>query len=243
MAQQSDFSIVVRSSDCLDYFPSNTPGDFYVRIPHKLELEDNSHVSVHEIWITKRWYNMRGAYIAICLSGDEYEEWYMQSGYYSDNSWLVSELNRIADNASDGSVNFTYNDHNHRLYISTRVGVKIRLSPNICSMLGYVCDKPITGVWVSPKSMDVCITDRFVYVHTDIGVAQVVGDDILPVVKIIDTTDYEFGGVIHDNNVGMYIPVVKKMFDVIHVELRDSSNSVIKFEGGVCVIHLHFRRQ
>ena len=243
MLSQDEFSLVIRSSDCVNYFPDNTPSDFYVRLPHKIDLQSDWCVSVTEIWLTKRWYNIGDTYIAISLSGGEYEEWSVQSGYYVDNQWLVTELNKVANNVSVGCIKFTYDELNHRLYARAQSGVSFKLSPSMCDMLGHVCSEPITGSWVSPNSMDVCSGDRFVYVHSDIVGGQVFSDDILPIIKILDTTNYDFGSIIHDNNINMYIPVVKKMFDVIHIELRDSSNGIIKFEGGVAIVQLHFRRR
>jgi hypothetical protein len=243
MDVRSEFTIVVRSTDCANYFPTNTPGDFYVRLPHKIELTSDWSLTVSEIWITKHWYNMHNSYVEICLGGDVYEKTAILSGYYHDNSRLVEELNKIGENTSDGAVIFSYDTRNQRLYVGIRAGVKVKLSPSLCTMLGHDVGVPITGAWVSPLIMDVHRGDRLIYVHTDISRGQVFSDDILPIVKVVATDCYDFGSVIHDINVGVQIPVDKKSFDVIHIELRDSSNDIIKFEAGVTMVQLHFIRR
>ena len=241
MGYADEFYTVIRSGDSGMYFPSNTPSDFYVRLPHMLELHGDWSVGVNEVWLTKQWYNVRDAFIELCLSGDEYEKWSIPSGYYIDNSWLVHELNSVGSNASEGSVTFTYDIRNHRLYISTKPGVKVKLSPNLCGIVGHTAGEIITGAWVSPTVMDVNKHDRFMYMHCDMIAGQLFSDDILQVVKVLDTSHCDFGEVVHDNMVSTYADVDKQTFDIIHIELRGLSGDHIKFNGGQIIIQLHFR--
>jgi hypothetical protein len=243
MGYSDEFYTVIRSGDSGTYFPSNTTSDFYVRLPHTLELHSDWCVAVNEVWVTKQWYNVRNAYIELCLSGDEYEKWPITSGYYGDNTWLVDELGRVASNASDGCVTFTYNLLNHKLYISTKPGVKVKLSPDLCEIAGVNICEIITGPWVSDHAMDVNKHDRIMYIHCDMIAGQLFSDNIIPVVKVLDTSHYGFGEMIHDNIVSAYADVDKKTFDVIHIELRGLTGEVIKFEGGQIIIQLHFKRR
>ena len=243
MGYADEFYTVIRSGDSSVYFPSNTPGDFYVRLPHMVELHGDWCVAVNEVWVIKQWYNVRNAYIEVCLSGVEYDKWAIPSGYYVDNSWLVQGLNSVANNASEGCASFTYNSLNHRMYISTKPGVKVKLSPNLCVLAGCEPGTVITGSWVTDNAMDVSKDQRIMYIHTDMIAGQLFSDNILPVLKVLDTSYADFGEMVHDNIVSTYANVVRKTFDVIHIEIRDSSGELIKFEGGMVMIQLHFRRR
>jgi hypothetical protein len=243
MGYADEFYTVIRSADSTMYFPSNTPSDFYVRLPHTLELHGDWCVGVNEVWVSKQWYNVSGAYIEVCLSGDEYEKWGVSTGYYTDNKQLVDELNSVVGDGSDGSVAFTYGVVNHRLYISTKPGVKVKLSPNLCEIVGHTIDTEISGSWASTTVMDVNKKDSIIYIHCDVISGQLFSDNILPVVKVLDTSYGDFGSVVHDNILSTYANVDKKTFDIIHIELRTSPGDLIKFEGGQTIIQLHFRRR
>jgi hypothetical protein len=242
MGYADEFYTVLRSDDSMSYFPSNNTSDFYVRLPHTMDLHGDWCVGVNEIWVTKHWYNIRDEYIELSLGAHEYERWPILSGYY-DNDQLLGALNSIADNASEGCVTFTYNIHSNRVYIATRPLVKIRLSPHLGSILGVGVDEVITGSWASGCVMDVHKHDRVIYVHCDMITGQLFSDNILPVVKVLDTSQVGFGQVVHDNILSSYADVYKKTFDVIHIEMRDAAGKHIKFEGGHAVIQLHFRRR
>ena len=244
MGYADEFYTVIRSNDSGGYFPSNTTSDFYVRLPHMMDLHGDWCVGVNEIWLTKHWYNVTDVYIELCLSGDdEYEKYPIVNGYY-DNEQLLSELNNVANNASEGCVSFTYNVRTSRVFINTKKNlVKVKLSAKLCSIVGAEVGRVITGSWASEYVMDVHKQDRMIYVHCDMITGQLFSDNILPVLKVMDTTQVGFGQVLHDNTLSSYADVYKKTFDVIHIEMCDAIGKQIKFEGGHAVIQLHFRRR
>lgn len=242
MGYADELYVTVRSSDSMNYFSNNTASDFTARLPHKLVLDGGWCAGVNEIWFTKHWFNLTNASIQISIEGTEFEEYYLMSGYYDDNVALMYALNKLVDGIGPGIASFMVNELNHRVHITTRSDVKIKLSENICALIGAPYGGIIGGEWGGSKSMDIHSDCRMVMVCVDFISQQLFSDNMLNVIKMVDSSHQYFGEVVHDNVLTNYAKVCKDTFDTIHVQLKDSSGRVLKSVGGSCAIQLRFNR-
>lgn len=242
MGYADDFYVTVRSMDSLDYFPNNTGSDFTVRLPYKLMLEGNWKVGVNEIWITKHWFNLTDASIQLAIDESEFEEWYLLSGYYEDNLTFIHEINKLIDSVSKGSAKLSLNQLNQKVSISTESGVKLKLSENICSLIGMEYGQIINGEWLGEKIMDINAEHRMVAVCADFTSEQLFSDNVANVVKMLDSSYQYYGEVIHDNVLSNYVNVRKDTINTMHVKLTDLSGKVYKSQTGSSIIQFRFKR-
>ncbi len=87
---------------------------------------------------------------------------------------------------------------------------------------------------------------HLLYIYCDIVSSIVVGDKKVPLLQVITLnhpSSTEFGSHIRitfDNP--MFIPISRKTFDTISIELRDDVGEFIQFETGKTVLTLQFRK-
>jgi len=81
-----------------------------------------------------------------------------------------------------------------------------------------------------------------IYVYTDIVENLVVGDSRAPLLRIVEA-EGDYGDVLYQSfEIPHYIPVRKKRFDTIELDIRDVFGEPLSFESGALVVTLHFRR-
>lgn len=243
MGYADDFYVTVRSMDSLDYFPNNTASDFNVRLPYKLMLEGNWKVGVNEIWITKHWFNLTDASIQLSVNDSEFEEWYLLSGYYEDNLTLIHELNKLLDSVCKGCGKFSLNQLNQRVSIITEIDIKLKLSENICSLIGMDYGEIINVEWSGEKTMDIHEENRMVAVCVDFTSEQLFSDNVVNVIKMLDSSYQYYGEVIHDNILSNYVNVRKDTINTIHVKLSNLCGKSYKSQAGSCIVQFRFTRE
>ena len=84
--------------------------------------------------------------------------------------------------------------------------------------------------------------DNLLYLCIDIAPGQVCSDTTRGVVKVLGTSQYNFGEVIYDCNITNYSRIAVDSFDVLHIQIRDMDKNIIKHVGGRTALQLHFRR-
>lgn len=240
MAKTGDFYVTVRSMDSMDYFSSNTASDFNVRLPQMLVLDDRWKVCVNEIWIGKQWFNLTDAWIRISVDESSFEEYNLKSGYYEDNMSVLQELNKVTAFVGLDCATFTLDRFSQRVSIETLPNVRLKLSENICKLIGHKYGQIISSGWEGVKSMDIHADYRILMVCTDFISEQLFSDDVASVVKMIDSSYQYYGEVVHDNVVSNYVNVRKNTFDTIHVQIKTESGKVLKCEAGSCIIQFKF---
>lgn len=224
----------------MDYFTTNSSSDFNVRLPYKLRLDSRWKVGVNEIWLSKHWFNVTNAWIQISVDGLGFEQYNLTDGYYNDNSALVSELNRLTTNVSLDCASFRLERLSQKLKIEPKSNVMLKLSENICSLIGMSYDHIIKSEWNGDKSMDVNADFRIVAVCADFVSEQLFSDNVSNVIKMIDTSYQYYGEIVHDNNLSNYVKLRKDTLDTIHVQIKTESGRVLKCESGSCTIQLKF---
>ena len=242
-SRADEFFVTVRSIDSMDYFPTNTCADFNVRLPYKIGLDGRWKVCVNEIWVSKQWFNLESAWIRLSVGENDFGECPLLDGYYDDNLTVIHELNRLVNLKSPGSVTFGLNQVNQTAFINTIENVKLTLSENICRLIGHDYGEHIPKDWVGQKGMDINEGFRMMLVCSDLIYAQLFSDNVMNVMKMIDSSYQYYGEIVHDNIASHRARVCKDTFDTIHVQIRNEYGKIFKCVGGSCAIHLHFTRQ
>ena len=80
------------------------------------------------------------------------------------------------------------------------------------------------------------------YVYCDAAEAIPVGDIKAPLLRVVDAAG-NFGDTIHRLYMSpQYVPVSKKGFNTVEIDIRDDTGRPVPFEFGKVITTLHFRR-
>ena len=83
--------------------------------------------------------------------------------------------------------------------------------------------------------------NQYFYVYTDIIKSQYHGDVVVPVIGTV-TVKGEHGSYVSKNfERAHYVPLDKKIFDIISINIRDEAGDLVAFEHGKVIVTLHFR--
>ena len=92
---------------------------------------------------------------------------------------------------------------------------------------GFTLDLPETG-------------NQYFFIYTDIIKSQYYGDVVVPVLCTV-TVKGEHGNYVSKNfERPHYVPLNKKIFDMININIRDEAGDLVAFEHGKVIITLHF---
>ena len=80
------------------------------------------------------------------------------------------------------------------------------------------------------------------YVYTDVAENVAVGDTSAPLLRIVDASGAYDKMITRSYDKPRYIPVQKKYFDNILIDIRSDTGDSIPFENGACITTLHFRQ-
>ena len=84
--------------------------------------------------------------------------------------------------------------------------------------------------------------NQYFYVYTDIIKSQYHGDVVVPVLCSV-TVKGEHGNYVSKNfETPHYVPLNKKFFDTISINIRVEAGDLVAFEQGKVIITLHSRR-
>lgn len=189
-------------------------------------------------------------------------------GYYSSMQEIVAAMNTAISDAMpqvlfpvireggertfeqlsiDKWPHFKYNDVKKKIFIDLQGGGEVGFDDYFANLLG-VRSNPIVNNGKYPKLMggnkasDIKGGIHGLYVYCDALENVPVGDTEAPLLRVVDATGHNGENVHRVFDPLRYIPLRKKQFDSIEIDIRDDIGLPISFEGGKLIVTLHFRR-
>ena len=83
--------------------------------------------------------------------------------------------------------------------------------------------------------------NQYFYVYTDIIKSQYHGDVVVPVLRTVTVKGEHETYVSKNFERPHFVPLNKKNFDTISINIRDEAADLVAFEHGKVIITLHFR--
>lgn len=121
----------------------------------------------------------------------------------------------------------------------------IKFHGRLALQLGFIPDGNVLKYKFSPYVGNVYYgIPEQMYVYCDIIEPQIVGYESSQIIKIINTSEKElkFGSsCFHGFQKIHYIPVMKKEFDTIQIDIRDITGEYFPFRHGITTVKLHFK--
>ena len=210
---ESEFYVTLPSNSSMQYFPDNKTSNFVTKLSRTPQLDGEWEVGLAEIVYPHTWYNIREG---------------------KNSKAGVSNLTDVV---------LSYDDTSKRVTVKCGRRVVVKLRGDIARIFGFLNDTIIRAS--DEKGFTLALPEtgnQYFYVYTDIIKSQYHGDVVVPVLRTV-TVRGEHGTYVSKNfERPHYVPLNKKIFDTISINIRDKARDLVAFEHGKVIITLHFRR-
>ena len=124
----------------------------------------------------------------------------------------------------------------------------VKMSEDLASLLGFELDvlkNPSHGHRYTMRGahkIDTWVETQALYLYCDVLESIPVGDTLAPLLRIVDANG-EYGQTLTKYyKKPRYIPLQKKNFDTLEIDIRNDLGEIVSFEPGKLVVTLHFRQ-
>jgi hypothetical protein len=124
----------------------------------------------------------------------------------------------------------------------------IEFDNNLFKILGFTDDQNTRGNMSANNIIDIYGQIHIIYIYCDIVSPVMVGNTRVPLIQVItrDHPNIEYNMLGKEHRIAfqspIYLPVSRKSFDSISINLRDDIGHFISFESGKVLATLHFRK-
>ncbi|KAI8488092.1 hypothetical protein Bbelb_342100 [Branchiostoma belcheri] len=259
----NSFYVTLPSDGSMDIFPENTVTNYRTKLAHPIELSGEWEVGLVEIQYPHSWRNVREgentllSYVVdekVQGSNREYDIVKIPIGYYENIQHLLKTLNEAASvrypDVFTQRDMFAYNGITKRVTIvlppmvTNATTTKTYLVGPLAEKLGWGSKDVIYGSWVqAPRSPDPNLGFHSLYVYGDIVQHRLVGGVKVPLLRIIKIEGHDGDIVDHPIMTPHYIPLARKRFETMEIDIRNDLGAAVPFEQGRLIVTLHFRQR
>ncbi len=256
------FYVTLPSNSSIRYYPDNTTTHYTTRLENTLALTGDWEVGLVEIQYQHTWFNLDSIEGRVFYShGYEIEGKpshvqgliHLPPGYYESPADIAKLLNEhiegvAAEYGTEVFAKFKYDTITQRFGGRLSAYSNISFTLPLCDMLGLTHDEtPILNSSHEPltwKANNVCDVNRgfsSMYVYCDVLEHVLVGDTKSPLLRIVQV-DGKGNDTVHARyEKPIYVPLQKKHFESIEIDIRTDTGKPIPFEYGKVIVTLHFR--
>lgn len=229
------FYLTLTSNASLKTYPRNTVANYTNKLPSSVQLDGDWEVGLIEIMYPHRFMNVRDQWFRVHYRGESGRIISLKSGYYPTPESVIDELKEaVSQEAYDMGIVIdfcTAMPYPGRIITAKDDGPILIVSPLLRSL--HWKDKLTT--------LENKILSLFVY--CDVLEHVPVGDTLAPLLRCVvvhGTHDSEH--VIERFVNPMYLPVQKKEFESLEINIRTDTGDPMPFVDGRSSVTLHFRR-
>lgn len=251
---KESFYLTLLSNSSMEYFPDNQTTKFSTKLSKSIILEGLWCVGVVEFQYPCTMFTVQDhgniVYITKLMQmpnetkpSTVYYKTHIPATNYDNINHILTALNHIKEN-----VRFRY-DELTKFVNATVIDKNIKsitLSPQLSLQLGFEPNRNLVekGFGKCPANLHLGLPPQL-FVYCDIIEPQIVGDVMTPLLRIIplDPANYIYGAnKMHVFTPPHYLPVMRREFDTIEIDIRSSTGQKIPFQFGTVCIKLHFRK-
>ena len=136
---------------------------------------------------------------------------------------------------------FCHDDPSKRVTVKCCRHVVVKLRGDIARMFGFLDNTTIRASDEKGFTFTLPETgNQYFYIYTNIIKSQYHGDVVFPILRTV-TVQGEHGSCVSKNfERPHYVPLNKKIFDMISTNIRDKAGDLVAFEHSKVIITLHF---
>lgn len=251
---RENFYLTLPSNSSVSYFPNNKTTNFSTKLPKPIKLEGEWSVGVVEFQYPCTMFtvqeNQNIMYVSkrMIVPNDvepstvTYKSHIPASSYENINDVLTAlnsrEQFKLRQDNISKYIMLTGNiDNLISLQFSAKLSLQLGFDPNTNVI------KKTTGKF--PANLYLGLPSQL-YIYCDIVEPQMVGDVMCPLLRIVslDPVKYVYGSnKMHVFSPPHYVPVMRREFDIIEIDIRSNTGENIPFQFGTSCVKLHFTRR
>ena len=247
-------TIVLRSDDCKDIFPSNSPSNFKVRLPRELTFPPNEYeVGLMNLSLTNSPI-LKTAAAVLKFEQPELKPTVEDLFFvftYDEAKGLeefVSALNKASASYSPSvgrvrkpaKYKFASNElriDQQGVYLNPENGQNINFELIFDTEVGEFIKRMKVGKKKSSNSGNI-------YLHCSIVQPSIVGDELAPVLRVLNLSPFEHGKrILFDFEKPYYLPLGDSIIRDIEVALKFDSDAYANLKEGNVVLTLDIRKR
>jgi len=239
----------------MQYYPENTVAKYKTQLEKAITLEGDWEVALFEIEYRRSWYTVaadiysfkfRFSKVGSLKHGKLLR---IPPGYYNSVDSLLAEINKAIADCCRGEPDvpvFSYDEKTQKVNAKLYIGNIFSFSKNICYLLGisdttYVRTTVNGSIWIADERCDIGRGYESLYVYCDVLEHVPVGDTTAPLLRVVGVSGKQCEVVRQIFDKPLYVPVQKKHFESIEINICNDEGDIVPFEGGKSSVTLHFR--
>lgn len=225
---------------------------YTTKLNSQIELEGDWEVGLTEISIPSEVANVveGHCYCNIYLSNVLVRKIVLKQKHYERMRNIIRDLHEEQRNGvplQDHEpllVKFSYIPQSEKFRMALeRRYVAVEFSPDLARLLGFDSDVKYSREEMTGRRLPNLIGQiHSVYVYCDLLEHVPVGDTTAPLLRIVDKPVITHGNVHQVLNPTLYVPLQKKNFDTVEINIMTDTGVVVPFLMGKSFIVLEFRR-
>ena len=232
----TQFYLHLPSNSNLDKFPHNTLTEYRVSLLQTLNLTGEWEVALSEIHYPHSWNNIQQFrfYVRNEKLHRVWDSLEMLPGQKMKE--LVDNENRYSDD-----VRFSYDNLIRKVTVHLKNNAEVSLN-DMAYMLGFTPEQIISKTTKGDRQVDLEYGFHDLFVYCDLIQSQYVSDALVPLLRIVPV-EGEVGQRVSKSFVRpQYVPVSRKQFETIEVNIKRDTGESVPFEFGRVLLTLHFRQ-
>ena len=229
----SHFYLTLPSNSSLNIYPDNTVAKYTTQLRKRIELDGDWEVGLMEMIYPYSFTNVSGEWIQIYFNGTTMEKVMIPDGYFPTVESLVTQVKE------------TYEMEAWRVGIVTfHTEYAFRFDTWSKDELGPYVTTSLPELWFS-KNYKAALPKPKVdslFVYCDILQHVPVGDTLVPLLRPVVVRGKPGDQISEKYINSMYLPVQKKSFDSIEINIMTDTGDPAPFVDGPSTVTLHFRR-
>lgn len=262
----SHFYLTLPSNSSAKYFPENTAAHFWTKLSKSYTLDGQWEVGLSSIVFPSRFghkpidsFSFKTFYFKnyhSLVGGFEHK---IRGGVYASGSDLVDELNRqlrkpFREVVQEGRMGwnkvtkFRYDATTRKIFLNMTPALRMEFPNELAKLMGMEQNVLVNEdadedfLYESPNPCELDAEVSAMYVYCDLIEEVPVGDSMVPLLAICDTQS-TYGWTVHRRyEKPMYVPLKKRDFDTLEIDIRTNTGDPMPFLTGPLVVTLHFRK-
>lgn len=250
----NEFYLTLISNSSSDLYPTNKSSSFIVNLPRKIVLGKEAVVGLAEIQFPYNLFNVTEKNNSFSfVLGDVTHNESVPVGFYKSVSELVEQVVKITKGHLGEWIQVDPLTNRCRIVTTEQISnyrphtLWFCFHGRLATQLGYAPSENVFDFELSPYVGNISFgIPEHMMVYCDLIEPQMIGYDSSQIIKIINTTESEvkFGTPCYRGFQKIhYIPVLRKEFDSVEINIRDITGDIFPFRHGVVLVKLHFKEK
>lgn len=248
---KESFYLTLLSNSSTQYFPGNKTSNFSTKLPKPITLEGEWMVGIVEFQYPSTMFSVQEheniMYISKKTIINNEETTLIYKNHIPATNYDNIQNILIALNSKE-KVSFRQDTVSKFVSVAVKDSsiISLSLSPNLSFQLGFEPDTNLVNhnIGKRPANLHLGLPSQL-FVYCDIIEPQIVGDVMTPLLRIIplDPAKYIYGSnKMHIFTPPHYLPVMRREFDVIEIDIRTTTGNAVPFQYGTSCVKLHFKK-